>query len=401
MISRGPGTQFCTGLFWAFVCAAILTPAVFCQDDVATHLRDAAQFLSAGKLESAESELQLVLHKSPQEYRAQDLLGVVRVLQHREGEAETLFYRAIQSRPDFASAHAHLGRLYAETGRDGDAIPELQRALQLDPKRTDASDALLQIFREHAKTADANGDFKQALGLLIEARKLAPNNPDVQFEFATAAFKVSLLQDAVDGFRAALSHRKNDAPAVYGLGRAYGGLGRAEEARQEFEHYVALRPDDPSGYCSLGITLAALDRATEARTEFRKSIALAPEQTEAYFQLGNLELHTNDIDSARPHLQHALDRDSNHPGALAALGRLEFSQKHYPEAAGLLVRSITSDDSSREAHYYLALTYGRLGRKADSDREFERVKQLQQSDVEKRTSLLNRLTLPAATSTAK
>lgn len=384
------------GLVCLVVWVALLTPVALSQDSTTTHLRAAAQFLSAGKLESAESELKLVLQESPHEYRAQDLLGVVRVLQRREADAEALFQEAIQSRPDFASAHAHLGRLYAQAGRDGEAIPELQRALLLDPRRADASDSLLQIFREHAKAADAGGDLKQALGLLIEARKLAPKNPDVQFEFASAAFKMSLLQDAVDGFREVLSQRKDDALAIYELGRAYGGLGRLEDARQEFEHYVALRPGDPSGYCSLGITLGALDRAAEARTQFLRSIALAPEQSEAYFQLGSLDLRTNDLESARIKLQHVLDRDSNHAGALSALGRLEFLQKHYDAAAGFLSRAIAADDSLLEAHYYLALTYGRLTRKADSAREFERVGQLQQLDIEKRRSVLKRLVLPAA-----
>lgn len=394
--------KFCrSALLSLFVGVPLLAPTAFSQAAVTTHLRNAAQFLAAGKVESAESELRSVLQESPQEPRALDLLGVVRVLQHRESDAEALFQQAIRSQPDFASAHAHLGRLYAQSGRDGDAIPELQQAIRLDPTRADATDTLVQIFRQHANDAESSGDLKQALGLLIEARELAPKNPDVQFAFASTAFKMSLLQDAVDGFRATLSQRKNDARAVYELGRSYGGLGRLEDARQEFEHYTGLRPDDPSGYCSLGITLAALDRSAEATIQFQKSIALAPEQTEAYFRLGSLELRTHDFDSARIHLKQVLDRDSNHAGALSAMGRLEYSEKHYPEAAGLLVRAITSDDSMLEAHYYLALTYGRLGQKADSDRESERMKQLQQLDVEKRRSLLNRLALPPSSSTAR
>src|SRR6185437_530156 len=96
-----------------FSTVTVIAAYAAAQDRVTTHLRAAAQFLSAGKLESADAELQSVLHKSPQDYRALDLLGVVRVLQHREADAETLFQQATQSKPDFASAHAHLGRLYA------------------------------------------------------------------------------------------------------------------------------------------------------------------------------------------------------------------------------------------------------------------------------------------------
>ena len=375
--------------------AAFVVPS-FAQDTTATRLSHAAQFLSAGNLDRAESELQLILHASPGEYRALDLLGVVRVLQHREADAESLFQSAIQSKPDFSSAYAHLGLLYLQNSREDEAVPELQAAIKLDPTRTDASDALVHIFRRHATAAASNGDSKQTLGWLIQARKLAPKNPDVQFEFATAAFQMSLLQDAVDAFREALSQRKNDPLIVYSLGRAYGSLGRLDEARQQFARYITLRPDDPSGYCSLGITLAALELPEEARTQFERSIAIAPEQTEAYFRLGTLALHADNWDSARANLRHVLDRDPMHAGALSGLGRIEFEQKHYTRAAELLNHAIASDGSLQEAHYYLGLAYGRMGQKAESEREFQRATQLEHEDMEKRKALWNRLDLPPA-----
>lgn len=378
------------------VCIAALSAPNFAQDATTTRLSHAAQSLSAGNLSQAETELQSVLRASPNEYRALDLLGVVRVLQHRETEAESFFQRAIQSNPKFTSAHAHLGLLFAQIARDGEAILELQIAIHLDPARTDVSDALVHIFRQHAKEAGDSGNWKQALGLLIQARKLAPGSPDVEFEFASAAFQMSLLQDAVDGFQETLKQRKNDVLALYGLGRAYGGLGKLEEARRQFEQYVRLRPDDPSGYCSLAITLAALEHLQEARQQFAKSIALAPEQTEAYFRLGVLELHVDDFDAARADLQRVLERDPKHAGALSALGRLEFTQKHYDKAAELLRRAVVSDDSVLEAHYYLGLSYGRLGRKPEAEQELQRADELQHEDVEKRRSLWNKLDLPPA-----
>lgn len=377
-----------------FFCAlACVTPGV-AEDANAIRLQRAAKFLSAGNLDRAESELQSVLRASPGEYRALDLLGVVRVLQHRQADAEALFRHAIQSKADFAGAHAHLGLLYAQAGRDAEAIPELQAAVRLDSARKDASDALLQIFRQQAAQAQASGDWKRALGSLLEARKLAPKNADVQFEFATAAFEMSLLQDAVDGFQATLSERKNDALAVYGLGRAYGGLGKLQEARQQFVRYIALRPGDPSGYCSLGITLAALERPQAARAQFAKSIALAPDQTEAYLQRGTMELHLDHLDAARRDLQHVLDRDPQHAAALSALGRLEFTQKHYPAARDLLTRALSANDSLLEAHYYLGLTYARLGQKPESGRELQRAGQLQHEDLAKRQALWKRIVMP-------
>ncbi|HEY4052349.1 MAG TPA: tetratricopeptide repeat protein [Terriglobales bacterium] len=375
---------------------AMLAAPSFGQDATTARLRHAAQFISAGNLDRAADELQLVLRAAPQEYRALDLLGVVRILQHREGDAAPLFQQSIQSKPDFASAHAHLGLLYLQSGRENEAVPELQEAIRIDPTRTDASDALVHFFRQRAQAAGSSGNWQQALGLLIEARRLSPKSPDVQYEFGMAALKMSLPQDAIDAFRETLSQRKDDPLAIYALGRAYGSLGRFDDARQQFARYITLRADDPAGYCSLGMTLMAREQMDEARTQFERSIAIAPEQTEAYFRLGMLELHANNWESARLNLQHVLDRDPGHAGALSALGRVEFEQKRYLHAAELLKRAITRDDSIQEAHYYLGLTYARTGQKSESEEEFQRATELEHEDVEKRRAVWNRLDFPPA-----
>jgi tetratricopeptide (TPR) repeat protein len=155
-------------------------------------LQDAAKQLSAGKLDQAEQDLQTVLRSNPQDYRALDLLGVVRVLQHQEAKAEELFEQVVKAQPDFAPGHAHLGLLYLHMGRAQDALPELQQALQLDPGRTDVAEGLAHILLDQAKTASEAGDWNGALRPLIEARKDAPDNADVQYEFAMVARKLSL-----------------------------------------------------------------------------------------------------------------------------------------------------------------------------------------------------------------
>jgi tetratricopeptide (TPR) repeat protein len=365
-----------------FTAAFAVSMQLFAQDGTNRQLKAAAQCLASGHLGCADKELDSVLRTSPDEYRALDLLGVVRVLQKREKDAEDLFLHALRTNPAFASAHAHLGLLYLQMERPDEAVPELRTAVKLDPGRTDAADALIHIWREEAQSAVAAGDSEQALASLIEARKLAPNNPDVQFEFGMAALRMSLFQDATKAFRKTLELRK-DPLAVYGLGRALMGLARFEDARQQFVRYVAARPDDPAGHCALGMTLAALERSAEARVQFEKSIALSPRQIESYYRLGLMELESKDFDPATKNLRLVLDRDPKHSGALTALGRVEFEQKHYSEAVGLLQRAIASGNSLGEAHYYLGRTYARMGRKAEADQEFQIAVQLEQQAAEK------------------
>jgi tetratricopeptide (TPR) repeat protein len=351
-------------------------------------LRDAAEAMSAGRLPRAETDLRSVLRTAPDDYRALDLLGVVRVLQHRDAEAEKLFRRAVQKKADFGPAHAHLGLLLFQKGRADDAVPQLREALRIDSARADASNALIQILQNQSKTAAAAGDSARSLTLLREARSYAPDNSDVQFEFGSIALQLSLWEDAIAAFQQTLNLRQNDPVALYSLGRAFLGEWKFEDARQQFARYVEARPDDASGHCALGMTLAALENTQEALEQFERSIAIAPEQTESYFRLGLIELNVKDLDEAASNFRQVLTRDAKHPGALSGLGRVAFEQKHYSDAIDLLQRAIASDDSFREAHYYLGLTLVRLGRKEEADSQLQISTRLEHDEAQQRRTVL-------------
>jgi tetratricopeptide (TPR) repeat protein len=354
----------------------------------ASLLQEASQAMTAGKLSLAENDLQSVLRNAPEDYRALDLLGVVRVLQKRESEAEELFIRAIQKKTDFPPARAHLGLLYVQNGRAEEAIPQLREAVHMDPSRRDASDALVRILQDHARVAVESRDYPMALPLLTEAEKYAPNDPEVQLELGTVELQMSLWEDGIETFQRVLKLRANDPLALYNLGRAFMGLSRFEEARQQFARYAEAHPDDASGHCALGMTLAALERVREARQQLERSIELAPEQTESYFRLGLLDLNAKVLDEAATNFRQVLTRDSKHAEALSALGRVAYEQKHYSDAIDLLQRAIASDDSLREAHYYLGLTFVRVGCKEEADTQLQIATRLEHDEAQQRRMVL-------------
>jgi len=350
-------------------------------------LKDAGDAIASGKLQDAETDLQSILDTSPDDYQALDLLAIVRAQQRREPEAEQIFLGVIKNHPEFASAHIDLGLLYVQMGDSGKAVPQLQEGLQLAPERTEAASALVGIWREQARAALVS-DPEKALSLLLQARKIAPSDADVQFEFGMVALRMNLLPDAVAAFQQTLKLRPDDPKALYALGRAFMQEARYDDARQQFVRYIALRPDDASGLYALGNSDAMLERSVEARSEFEKSIALAPVQTESYFQLGLLDLKAHDLDSATKNFNRVLARDSRHAGALAGMGRVAFEEKKYDESADFLRRSIASDDASYEPHYYLGLTYARMGRKQDSDEQFQIATRLEHEQLEKERTVL-------------
>jgi tetratricopeptide (TPR) repeat protein len=345
-------------------------------------LQEAAQRLAAGDLEPAEDELNIVLKNAPDDFRALNLLGIVRAQQRREVEAEKLFKRAIELKPDFASAHVSLGMLYVQIAKPEEAVPQFEEALRIDSSRTDAQASLVNVWREQAHAAVTEGDSEKALSFLMRARRASPKDPDVLYDFGMVALRMSLLPDAAQAFQEALELRKDDAKALYGLGRTQMATAKYSDAHTTFDRYCVLQPSDASGHYALGMTLEALQQSAEARSEFEKSIELQPAQTESYFQLGRLEFEAGNARAAEKQFYRVLKRDPNHAGALASLGQIKFQEKDYAQATDFLGRAIAADATLREAHYYLGLTYARLNREEDSKKELETASRLEHEEVE-------------------
>jgi tetratricopeptide (TPR) repeat protein len=351
-------------------------------------IQSAAQSLATGDLERAESTLNVVLKTAPDDFRALNLLGIVRAEQHRELDAEKLFKRALELKPDFASAHVGLGMLYVQMSKPDDAIVQFQEALRIDPDREEARNSLVSLWRDQAHAAVRENDQEKALSLLLQARKTSPKDADVVYEFGMVALSMSLFPDALQAFKETLDLRRDDANALYGLGRTQIALAKYEEARASFDRYARLHPSDASGHYALGVTLEALQRGAEAQIQFEKSIELQPAQTESYFQLGRMELEAGELPAADEQFTRVLNRDPHHAGALAGEGRLKFQQKDYAQALDLLGKAVAADASLREAHYYLGMAYARVNRKEDSDKELAIASRLEHEEVEQHQNLI-------------
>jgi tetratricopeptide (TPR) repeat protein len=354
-------------------------------------IQDAAQSMLAGNLDQAESDLQTVLKTNPDEYRALNMLGMVEAQQQRNPEAEKIFKQVIRRKPDFASAYVNLGLLYLQTSRLDDAVLQFQQALRLAPGRADAVGPLLNAWAVQARAAAGAGELEQALSILLQARKLSPKNPDVLYDFGMVALRMSLFRDAAEAFQGVLAVRPDDARSLYGLGRAQMSLHKYQDAAETFSRYVQHYPQDASGHYALGVTLAALEKPSEATAEFRRSIEIQPAQTESYFQLGRICLDQDDLQCAADNFDRVLERDPHHAGALGGKGRIEFQRKNYAAAAERLQQSISADAAVREPHYYLGLTYARMGRAVESQAELHKATEIERAEVEGNRGVLKLL----------
>lgn len=115
--------------------------------------------------------------------------------------------------------------------------------------------------------------------------------------------------------------------------------GRRGDAVRAADEAVRLAPDDPRVHCASAAALAAIGRLADARAAARRAAQLAPDDPGVLRRLGDLAVDLDPAEAER-HYRGALRRDpisvAAHAGlarALRRLGRREESEGEYERAA--------------------------------------------------------------------
>lgn len=367
------------------------TKAAASKHNVSTGLQHIATLIANEELARAEAELGTIFKSNAHEPRALNLLGVIRVRQNRASEAEDLYKRALAASPRLSEARVNLGLLYMSTERVEEAAAEFEEALRAKSNRNNVRVSLVATLRRVAATALAAGDREKALAHLLQAKRVAPADADVLFEFAMVALGKSLHDDATSALVTAVEKRPREPKFIYALARARLAKGELLEAERLFRQYVIQHPADPTGHYGLGYVLMLLKQTAEAKQFFERSLQLQPQQTESSYQLGLLAYAAGDVDRAFAWFAKVLTRYADHAGALLGMGQVHFSRKHYEAAQQSLERAIALEPSLQKAHYYLSMTYARLGNKEAAAREAGLAAALEREQKDKRRIVLRLL----------
>ena len=339
-------------------------------------LTEAASLIQKQDLSGAEDLLQGVLKPNPADPVALNLLGLVRLQQHKRGDAEQLFKKAIAEGHGIVGPYLNLAMLYGSE-RPAEAIELLGQVFKLAPGNGQAQAQLRVIAKSSALSTSRLGDKQKAFELLERACTLQPNDPELVYESGLAAMDNGLYKEAALAFDRVSRLRPDDVEVHYARARLYLEQNRVVEAEAEMRAYLVARPNDASALYGLGYILETEQKYDEARPAFKHSLHVQPEQTESVFQLGEIALEQEQVADAEQQFGHVVERDPHHAGALTGLGIIAFRADQYVQARSYLEAAIASAPSYQKAHYYLGLTLSRLGSKAAAAREFDLAKQLQ------------------------
>jgi TolB-like protein/Flp pilus assembly protein TadD len=181
---------------------------------------------------AAEKALQL----DPNLAEAHVSLSYVRLVYDWDAAgAESELRRALELRPDYATAHQFYGYYLSATGRLDQAIRERQRAQELDPLSPVITASLGEAYYLSGQFAKSIEQYKKSL-------ELDPNFAIAIINMGRSEIQMGHHQAAAELFRSALKERPNDPGLLMLVGYDQGVAGDRSGARASLQQLERISP---------------------------------------------------------------------------------------------------------------------------------------------------------------
>ncbi len=235
----------------------------------------AERVIAGLKLNLSSEEQQRIekpLTYSPEAYefylRGRDVLFRYTARTFDDGDLDVaikMFQQALRLDPQFARAHAALGRCYIHhaQGYGGEqyyslAEQSLQRALSLDPQLTGAQLQMVYVYLHR-------GEKEKALSLLADIRREIPNDPAVLIAAGTLYRLNGQYEKALKQYDRLLEINPRDVViAAYNRARIFSYQQRYEEALAALGEGSKLEPEHPLIISFTAVVLFNQGRATDS-----------------------------------------------------------------------------------------------------------------------------------------
>jgi tetratricopeptide (TPR) repeat protein len=173
---------------------------------------------------------------------------------------------------------------------------------------------------------------------------------------------------------------KDESCASCGLGSAYHGLGREDDAEKAFKHALTLNPNDVCAYRESGIMYYDLHKYQEAIAAFKKVIALDPTAS-SYMFLGNSYVYADEYQAGVNAYKEAVRLSPYYARAHLQLGIAYDYLDRREEAVEEFKHALKLDPKDKRAHYSLAYAYVALRNKSEAQKEYKILREIDPENV--------------------
>ena len=198
---------------------------------------------------------------------------------------------------------------------------------------------------------------------------------EVRLKLAKAYLQIEAYAEAVDEYRQVIAaaapngvlgttvpSSDSDIPAAYyGLGLAYTGLEKFEDAIAAYQRAIGYAPDWAYIHAALGSAYANTHRYAEALDAYKVAVALDSDDEMIHHQIGNVYSKRGEHAAATQHQLRAIAIAPQFAAAHYQLGLLYAHEKRWTDAISAYRTAYQNDPALVEALYNLAQAYLRAG----------------------------------------
>ena len=345
-------------------------------------------------------------------------------------EMERGLREALRANPGSFEANHSFGEYYLSVADLKSGIPYLEKAQELKPgdytngydlavayletKSPAKAQILVRDLIHRQDTAELHnllgeadeglGDSASAVEEFRRASQMDPSEKNV-FDWGNALLLHETVEPAVEVFKQGAA-RYPDSPRMYiGLGIALYSRGSYDAAIEALCHASDLNPADPRPYLFLGkLYNVSPAQAEEVAKRMKRFMETNPDNALAYYY-GALNAWKGSrsgdrgVDPARVEtlFRKSLQLDPRLPEAHLQLGIFYHEQRREPEAMAEFEAAARLNPGDPDAHYHLAQAYLRAGDKERGQEElriYDKLRQAQADETEKRRREMQRLVIP-------
>lgn len=330
-------------------------------------LSAAQALVNVNKFDQAATFLGRAEAVDPNNYRLHAIRGQMDSLEDHNDEAVREYQLAIKNLPGAVqegplypvSLHLSLAEILRRTQQDQQADAEL-RAAQVALNSVPGTDQQNrpEYLRLRALIESGFNDMASAERDLKEAMQLAPNNMNIQLNYANLLWRTSRDQEALEAYKHSLQADPNNHAALTALGYLSRDLHDPASAEKYFLKLEQLYPKDYVPYFALGDLYTSQHQLDRAQASYEKAHELAPKN--ALIVAGAINSALEGPGHQLPLAKQWVDRAASNPAindnpqVMRERERYLTFTGHYQEAADLGYKVIEKLPKDPEAPVYLA-----------------------------------------------
>ncbi|MCP4264768.1 MAG: tetratricopeptide repeat protein [Candidatus Brocadiaceae bacterium] len=312
------------------------------------------------KLLEAEDLCREIIEKDQNFLKSYFLLGQIHLMQGLLDDAIIDHKHLLDVDNTYVDCHISLAQLYSYKGELDLAVKECNLVLsEFEPGNTKAM-FLLSTIHEQTKKHD------EAVGLLKQILEKKPEDFNAQIQLGLLYLRLSKYDEAFEQAENMFKQRSSKKPGVAFFIKGSVWLQRRnyEKAVSNLKEAILRQPDMLESHYFLAHGLVGLGRTQEAINEFNKAIKIAPTYIPAKSSLARLLSRTGGWERETTRLcKDILEIKPDHEEALRLLGQSYIEERDF-ENAELLFRKINEKNPSVGGinMAYLSLVSGKLSR---------------------------------------